>query len=87
MHRYAHHDATMHGMRTTLTLDADVAAALEALQRAEGIGVSEAANRLIRAGLVSSAPDRADYVHRTADVGIKVDVSNIGDVLDLLDEH
>ena len=65
----------------------DVAAALEAMQRDEGIGVSEAANRLIRAGLLRARSQPADYVHRTADVGIRIDVSNIGEVLDLLEEH
>ena len=38
-------------MRTTITLDRDIAAAVEQLRREEGIGPSEALNRLARAGL------------------------------------
>ena len=38
-------------MRTTVTLEKDAAAAVESLRRREGVGVSEAINRLIRAGL------------------------------------
>lgn len=72
-------------MRTTLALDDDVAAAVERLRREEGIGLSEAVNRLARAGMVKPRA-RASYRHRTSSLGLKVDVSNIGAVLDLLDE-
>jgi metal-responsive CopG/Arc/MetJ family transcriptional regulator len=72
-------------MRTTLTLDDDVVAALDALRRREGLGLSEAVNRLIRAALARPA-ETATYVHRSHDLGITVDVTNIGEVLDLLDE-
>lgn len=72
-------------MRTTFTLDDDVAAEVERLRREEGIGISEAVNRLIRAGLAAPRPRRG-YKHRSADLGLKVDVSDIGAVLDLLDE-
>jgi hypothetical protein len=73
-------------MRTTVTLDDDVAAAVEALRRQDGIGVSEVVNRLIRAGLVRQ-PVREPYRHHTSDIGLKIDVSNIGEVLELLDER
>ena len=72
-------------MRTTFTLDDDVAAEVERLRRIEGIGISDAVNRLIRAGL-ATRPERRPYRHRSANVGLKVDVSNVGEVLDLLDE-
>ena len=72
-------------MRTTFTLDDDVAAEVERLRRQEGLGISEAVNRLIRAGLAEKT-ERRPYRHRSANVGLKVDVSNIGEVLDLLDE-
>jgi Arc/MetJ family transcription regulator len=72
-------------MRTTLTLDDDVVAEVNRLRRAEGIGISEAVNRLARSGLVGQrVPER--YVHRSASVGLKIDVADIGAVLDLLDE-
>lgn len=73
-------------MRTTFTLEPDVAAEVERLRQQEGIGLSEAVNRLIRAGLARREPPRR-YEHRTADLGIKIDVTDIGDVLDLLDEE
>ncbi|MEA2130053.1 MAG: hypothetical protein QOJ85_2944, partial [Solirubrobacteraceae bacterium] len=38
-------------MRTTLTLADDVAAAVEKLRRERSIGLSEAVNELVRAGL------------------------------------
>ncbi len=72
-------------MRTTVTLQDDVTAAVEEFRRREGTGVSEAVNRLVRAGL-ASRPPRATYRHRSSDLGMRIDVSNIGEVLDLLDE-
>ena len=73
-------------MRTTVTLDDDVAAALARLRQLEDTGVSEAVNRLIRAGLAHQ-PTKMAYRHRTSDLGLKIDISNIGEVLDLLDER
>lgn len=73
-------------MRTTVVLDSDVAAEVERLRR-DGLGVSEALNLLARRGMTAPArADTAKYRHRTARVGIKVDVSNVADVLDLLDD-
>lgn len=71
-------------MRTTVTLDPDVAAAVEAARRQSGSGVSDVINRLIRVGLARK-PRAKPYRHRSRDLGVKVDVSNIGEVLDLLD--
>jgi hypothetical protein len=73
-------------MRTTFTLDDDVSAEVERLRRDEGIGISEAVNRLIRAGLVQRQPTRP-YVHRSSPLGLKVDVTDIGAVLELLDDE
>ncbi len=72
-------------MRTTVTLDDDVAAEIERLRREEGLGLSEATNRLIRAGMAAPKA-RAPYRHETRDLGLTVDVTDIGAVLDLLDE-
>jgi Ribbon-helix-helix protein, copG family len=72
-------------MRTTLTLEDDVAAAVEHLRRSEGIGVSDAVNRLVRAGLLGERP-RTVYVHNSRPLGMKVDVTNIGEVLEILDQ-
>lgn len=73
------------GMRTTLTLDDDVVAEVERLRRDEGLGLSEAVNRLARRGMVRpTGEDR--YHHRSAAVGLTVDVTDVGAVLDLLDD-
>ncbi|MDE3075740.1 MAG: ribbon-helix-helix protein, CopG family [Chloroflexota bacterium] len=72
-------------MRTTITLDDDVVAIVQKMRQEEGVGLSEALNRLVRAGMAKPATRKA-YRHRTAHLGIKVDVSNVGDVLELLDE-
>ena len=61
-------------------------AAIDELRRAEGIGVSEAVNRLVREGLAKARP-AAPYRHRSVQLGLKVDVANVGDVLDLLDSE
>ena len=60
-------------MQTTITLDEDVAAAVDNFSRQEGVGISEAVF------------PRKPYVHRTADLGLRMDVSNIGEVLEFLD--
>jgi hypothetical protein len=72
-------------MRTTLTLDDDVAAAVDDLRQRERLGLSEAVNRLIRAGLARPG-STTPYIHRSYDLGVKVDVTNVAEVLELLDE-
>lgn len=81
----SHLDASICCVRTTVTLADDVAAAVQGLRRQEGIGVSEAVNRLARGGLVRPVRPPG-YVHESFDMGMKVDVSNIGEVLGMLDE-
>lgn len=73
-------------MRTTLSLDDDVMAEVDRLRRDEGIGVSEAINRLVRQGLARPRSTEP-YRHHTARLGLKVDVTDIGAVLDLLDDR
>jgi len=72
-------------MRTTFTLDDDVVAEVERLRLDEAIGISEAVNRLIRAGL-ARAPRRQAYRHRSTSLGLKVDVTDVAAVLEILDE-
>ena len=72
-------------MRKAVTLESDVAAAVQRLRREAGVDVSEAVNRLIRAGLAAGArPPR--YVHQARDLGLRVDVPNVGDIVALLDD-
>jgi hypothetical protein len=73
-------------MRTTFQLDDDVAAAVNQLRRDEGIGLSEAVNRLIRAGMVRPAK-RTRYRLRTHPLGLRVDTSNVSEVLEFLEEN
>lgn len=63
-------------MRTTVTLAEDVAAAVEHLRRERSIGVSEAVNELIRAGLVDRPKPRR-FVQKTHDLGLGIDVTNV----------
>lgn len=72
-------------MRTTVNLEPDVVAAVEDLRRRRHMGLSEALNELARAGL-RDREHREPFRQRSYPMGAKVDVSNIGDVLDLLDE-
>lgn len=71
-------------MRTTITFDDDIAAAVNRLRREAARGVSEIVNDLIRAGL-RHREERRPFVQQTADLGIRVDVSNVAEALDLLD--
>ncbi len=71
-------------MRTTINLDTDVLASVQQLQR-EGLGLSEAVNALARRGILSR---RVDFVFTpiTFDMEVTLDVSNIGQALELLDD-
>ena len=73
-------------MRTTVRLDPEVAAAAERLRRERHIGLGEAVNELARAGLTHKQKP-ARFQQRTASVGLKVDVTDIADTLELLDRY
>ncbi len=69
-----------------MTLDDDVAAAVERLRRARNLGLSEALNELIRAGLQAPVP-RAPFRQRTANMGRGIDVRNVAEALELAEGH
>jgi Ribbon-helix-helix protein, copG family len=71
-------------MRTTVELDGDTAQAVQELRRQEGRGVSEAVNELIRRGMLAE-PRPQQFTPRTRRLGIRIDVSNVADALDLLE--
>jgi hypothetical protein len=71
-------------MRTTVELDPDTAQAVQALRQEKGRGVSEAVNELIRRGMLAE-PHQQPFVSRSEKLGIKIDVSNVADALDLLE--
>ncbi len=58
--------------------------AIERLRREEGLGVSDAVNELVRRGLM---PDERSepFVQKTRRLGLKIDVSNVGDALEVLE--
>lgn len=74
-------------MRTTVRLDPEVAAAAERLRRERHIGLGEAVNELARAGLGQKQKNPTRFQQRTASVGLKVDVTDIADTLELLDQY
>ena len=73
-------------MRTTVDFEDDVAAAIERIRKEGSIGLSEAVNRLVRAGLMASkGGGSAPFVQRTEPLGLKVDVTNVADALEALE--
>ncbi len=75
-------------MRTTVTLDPDVASAIDQRRHEEGRGLSEVVNELIRAGLRTRS-EQPEFRQRTAPIGLRVDVVNVAEAIEQLDgaEH
>jgi Arc/MetJ family transcription regulator len=75
-------------MRTTLTLDPDVAARIEQLRQKRRLGLKDAVNLALRLGLEQlerrSAPARDAYVTPTVDAG-RLLVPSLDDVVAVLD--
>ncbi len=72
-------------MRTTITLADDVAAAVQEQRRARGVGLSEAVNDLVRAGL-TAARSSEPFCQRSHDLGAgRIDFSNVAEALETLD--
>lgn len=72
------------GMRTTVSLADDVAAAVQRLRKERSIGLGEAVNELIRAGLTKRQVANR-FQQQTYDMGEGIDYSNIGDAIETLD--
>jgi hypothetical protein len=68
-----------------VTLSPDVAAEVERLRREKGLGMSAAINELARAGMARPRAVRG-FRQRSAHLGLRVDVSNVAEVLDALDD-
>lgn len=71
-------------VRTTLTLADDVAAAVERLRRERSLGMSQAVNELVRAGLAKQATG-APFRQVAHDLGPGVDYSNVAEAIETLD--
>ena len=74
-------------MRTTVTLDDDVVAAIDRLRRERSLGLSAALNELARSGLAAKHGRRGrhPFRQRTQTLGLRVDVSNVAEAIELLD--
>jgi hypothetical protein len=69
-----------------VNLDDDVAAEVERLRRERGLGLSAALNTLAREGIGAGNGDRGqDFTQPTADLGLRLDVTDIAEVLDVLE--
>jgi metal-responsive CopG/Arc/MetJ family transcriptional regulator len=73
-------------MRTTITLSEDVAAGINKVRRERGLGLSEAVNDLIRVGLMDRR-ERRHIQFPTHDMGIEIDVRDIGEALETIERH
>lgn len=56
-------------MRTTITLDPDIQALIEAVMKERGISFKEAVNSAIRAGLTQPKQERPRFVQKTFSLG------------------
>lgn len=74
-------------MRTTVDLQDDVAKAVEERRRATGHGLSATINELVRAGLLAQGSERSRFVQTSTPLGLRIDVSNVAEALDLLDDQ
>ena len=73
-------------MRTTVTLDSDVQAGAETLRRQHQISLSQAVNLLARDGLNREGESvRPVFKQRVHALGLRVDVSNVSEALEILD--
>jgi hypothetical protein len=81
---FVHRDAILGGMRTTVTIDDDVAAAVERLRREKGLGLSEALNQLARSGMSVRRPTKR-FRQRTQRIGLRIDVTDVVEALETLD--
>jgi hypothetical protein len=71
-------------MRTTITLADDVAAGIDKLRRERGLGLSEAVNDLVRAGLTKQGgKPRIEF--ESHDLGMGIDVRNIGEAIETIE--
>ena len=71
-----------------MNFDDDVAAAIEQLRRERSLGLSEAVNELVRAGLRGAVDEREGsrpFRQRSHDLGLGVDVTNVAEAMEHLE--
>ena len=67
-----------------MNLDDDVAREVDRLRRERGLSLSAAINELVRTGMLATGVEYR-YEHPSRSMGALVDLSNVAEVLDLLD--
>lgn len=73
-------------MRTTLTLDPDVAIMIQQLRRERGLTLREIVNDALRKGLTAAKPPkRRPFVTRAVDLG-QPRLPNVDDIADVLEQ-
>ena len=75
-------------MRTTLTIDDDVAAELERLRREREASLKQVINEVLRRGLhdMRAKPKkRAPFRTQTSDMGLSINIDNIAEALAYLE--
>jgi hypothetical protein len=75
----------MMSVRTTVDLDDDVAAVVSRMRSEGSRGLSEVVNELIRAGLAARKGRRPRFTQRTEPLGLRIDVANVAEALELLE--
>lgn len=73
-------------MRTTIDLQPDVEKAIDQMRKSTGKGLSETVNELVRAGLVHQNQERTPFVQKSYPMGLRMDVSNVAEALELLED-
>jgi hypothetical protein len=71
-------------VRTTVDLDPDTTAAVEALRREQHLGLSQAVNELVRRGMLSQ-PTSGAFRQVTHKMGVRIDVSSVVDAIEVLE--
>ena len=73
-------------MRTTVTLDEDIARAVERVRRERGLGISAALNELARRGLAVHDPGSGEFTQKVSSMGRpRVPLDDVAAALDLLE--
>ena len=77
----------MRAMRTTVTLEPDVAVQLRQLAQQQGVSFKDALNNTLRAGL-GSGIDHQPFVQATASLGLRpgIDLDRAGRLADHLED-
>ena len=80
------YDAMVCCMRTTVTFAKDTAAIIDEVRAAEGKGVSEVVNELVRRAAKQGSPERPPFVQRRSELGHPTQpLDDIAGLLDALE--